>query len=108
MVFPDWRPDCLIYPWSPMGISLPTTLIKIVLIFTWLIYPLLFWVLVYLGRKNARIGIGTAYMMHVLFRTYQQTGEDKEQIRAAGKQMAHIIAHDAYAAGSKIYLIGMR
>jgi hypothetical protein len=88
-----------------MGMSLPFTLIKIVLVFTWLIYPLLVWVLVYLGRKNMRIGIGTAYMMHVLFHTHQQTGEDKEQMRAAGKQVAHVITHDAYAVGSRIYLM---
>jgi hypothetical protein len=88
-----------------MGISLPTTLIKIVLIFTWLVYPLLIWVLVYLMRKNARINIGISYMMHVVFHTHQHTGEDKEQMRAAGKQMSRIIAHDAYAAGNKIYLM---
>jgi hypothetical protein len=88
-----------------MGMSLPSTLIKIVLVFTWLIYPLLVWVLAYLGRKNMRIGIGTAYMMHILFHTHEQTGEDREQMRAAGKQVAHVIAHDAYAAGSRIYLM---
>src|SRR5258708_1272164 len=88
-----------------MGMSLPFTLVKIVLFFTWLIYPLLVWVLVYLGRKNMRIGIGTAYMMHVLFRTHQQTGEDKEQMRGAGRQVAHVIAHDVYAAGSSVYLM---
>jgi len=88
-----------------MGISLPSTLIKIVLIFTWLIYPLLIWVLVYLMRKNERIEAGIAYMMHVLLHTNDQTGEDKGQIRAAGEQVAHIIGHDAYAAGSRIYLM---
>lgn len=88
-----------------MGISLPTTLIKIVLVFTWLVYPLLVWVLVYLMRKNARINTGIGYMMHVVFHTYQQTGDDKEQLRAAAKHMSRIIAHDAYAAGNKIYLM---
>ena len=93
------------YSCLPMGISLPTTLIKVVLFFTWMVYPLLVWVLAYLMRKNARINIGIGYMMHVVFHTYQHSGEDKEQMRAAGKQMAHIIAHDAYAAGNKIYLM---
>jgi hypothetical protein len=88
-----------------MRLSLPAFLIKIVLFFTWLVYPLLISFLVWLGRKNARIGIGTAYMFHVLFHTFQHTGEDREEMRAAGRQMSRIIAHDAYAAGSKIYLM---
>jgi hypothetical protein len=80
-----------------MRLSLPAFLIKIVLIFTWLVYPLIVLVLVYLMRKNARIGIGTAYMFHVIFHTHQHTGADREEVRAAGKQMSRIIAHDAYA-----------
>jgi hypothetical protein len=88
-----------------MRLSLPAFLIKIVLIFTWLVYPLIVLVLVYLMRKNARIGIGTAYMFHVIFHTHQHTGADREEVRAAGKQMSGIIAHDAYATGSKIYLM---
>jgi hypothetical protein len=88
-----------------MRLSLPAFLIKIVLIFTWLVYPLIVLVMVYLMRKNARIGIGTAYMFHVIFHTHQHTGADREEVRAAGKQMSRIIAHDAYATGSKIYLM---
>jgi hypothetical protein len=79
------------YSGLTMGISLPTTLIKIVLVFTWLVYPLLVWVLIYLMRKNARINTGIGYMMHVVMHTHKHTGEDKEEIRAAGEHMSRMM-----------------
>jgi hypothetical protein len=85
--------------------TLPSTLIKVVLIFTWLIYPLLLWFLWWLMRKNYRINIGQSYMWHVLFHTAMHKGEDRETVRAAGQQVSKIIAHDAYATGNKIYLM---
>jgi hypothetical protein len=77
--------------------SLPATLIKIALVIPWFIYPLLAFLIYWLLRKNYRINIGTIYMFDMLVQTGKQGGEIK--------QVSKIIAHDAYAAGGRIYLM---
>jgi hypothetical protein len=88
-----------------MRISLPSTLIRIVLVFTWCIYPLLVFLIVFLARKNYRINYGFSYMFHFILHVYKAAGEDRETAHAAARQWSSIIAYDTYATGNKIYLM---